>query len=97
MRTELPISQFLGVPDPNQSGVITRDPQSALAINEHLMQTIFNDRWIFQMRVVSRDRNRSYLPLAVVRKPHSPVFGLRQCGNTAPDRPGRFECIRTSP
>src|SRR5258705_9720103 len=98
MRTELPISQFLGVPDPNQSGVITRDPQGALAINEHLMQTIFDDRWLFRVRVVSGSRDRSYFTtLTVVRKPHSPVFGLRQCCYTSPDRPGKFECFRTSP
>src|SRR5207253_11135254 len=70
----------------------------AFAINEQLKQTIFDDRWIFRIRVVSRNRNRSYLTTpTVVRKPHSPVFGLRQCCNTPPDRPGKFECFRTSP
>src|SRR5260370_14839673 len=97
MRTDLPISQSLGIPDSYYSGVITRDPQGTFAIDEQLMQTIFDDRWIFRIGVVSRNRDRSYLALTVVRKPHSPVFGLRQCCNTRPDRPGEFVCFRTSP
>src|SRR6266576_6119292 len=98
MRTELPISQSLRIPDSYYSGVMARDPQGAVAINQQLKQSIFDERWIFHVRVVSGSRDRSYLTtLAVVRKPHSPVFGLRQCGNTPPYRPGRFECFRTSP
>src|SRR5882724_900549 len=62
------------------------------------MQTICDDRWIFQIRVVSRNGDRSYLPSPTdVRKPHSPIFGLRQCCNTPSNRPGEFECFRTSP
>src|SRR5713226_3222274 len=76
---------------------MTRDPQGAVAINEQLEQSIFDDRWILSI-VMSRNRNWSYLTApAVVRKPHSPVFGLRQCCNTPPDRPGELECFRTSP
>src|SRR6266849_2570815 len=76
---------------------MTRDPQGAFAINEQLEQSIFDDRWIFLI-VVSRTRNRSYLTApAVVRKPHSPVFGLRQCCDTPPDRAGELECLRASP
>ena len=98
MSTELPISQSLRIPDSYYSGVMARDPQGAVAINQQLEQSIFDDRWIFRIRVVSGSRDRSYLTtLAVVRKPHSTVFGLRQCCNTAADRPGKFECFRTSP
>jgi hypothetical protein len=73
------------------------------------MQTIFDDRWIFRIRVVPRNRDWSYelrgsayrkrtaLPSTGVRKPHSSVFGLRQCCNTSPDGSGEFECFRTSP
>src|SRR6266536_4167032 len=98
MRTELPISQSFGIPDSYYSGVITRDPQGTFAINEQLTQTIFEDRWIFRIPVVSRNRDRSYLTTpTVVCKPHSTVFGLRQCGNPPPDRSGKCECFRTAP
>src|SRR5258706_5389765 len=97
MRTEIPISQSLRIPDSYYSGVMARDPQGAVAINEQLEQSIFDDRWIFRIRVMSRNRNRSYLTApAVVRKPHSAVFGLRKCRNTPPDHSCMFECLRDS-
>src|SRR5882724_4621319 len=61
------------------------------------MQSISDDRWIFRMRVVSRNRDRSHLASTIVRKPHSPVFGLRQCCNAWPDWPSEFESFRTPP
>src|SRR5260370_12156703 len=97
MRTELSISQALGMPDSYDSRVHTRDPQGAVAIYEQIMQTIFGDRWILCVRVMSRDRDRPYLPPAVLCQPHSPVFSLRQCCNTRPGRSAQFERFRTSP
>src|SRR5205823_10861887 len=67
VKTEVSISQFR-MPDSYYSGVHTRDPQGAFAIYEQIMQTIFDDRWIFRVRVVSRNRDWSYFEPTVVRK-----------------------------
>ena len=96
-RTKLSISQSLGIPDSYDPGVHARDPQGALAIKEQIMQATFGDGRALRIRATSSHRDRSHLKAAVVRKPHAPVFGLRQCCNTCPDRTAEFECFRTSP